>query len=230
MVTQLLMPVVVVAGAGLVIHKFSWREYPALIAWMSLAVFVQGLTYGRPYPPWMAPISCAFLGMSVCEVTRCSRFWATKARRYFAFAVAVLLAIVPVAIAHGLTWSQRAFLFRSWFFLEAFGTLAFMVVYRLLHPVLECQRHQVYRVGMMLWIGVSAMTGAFVNGGLGYRLLPYTRHRYELIGGVAYWATMITVGGMAAAMTASAPGRKRAAKTPQGLTRTGLIEMERMAG
>jgi hypothetical protein len=228
-VTQLLMPVVVAAGAGLVIHKFSWREYPALIAWMSLAVFVQGLTYGRPYPAWMAPIACAFLGCAVCEVRWCSRFLTTKAQRNFFCAMAVLLALAPAVGTHGLTWTQRAFLFRSYFFLEAFGVLAVLVVYRLVRPVLECQRHQVYRIGMMLWIGVSAVTGAFVNGGIGYRLLPYTRARYQLIGTVAYWAMMATVGGMAIAMWVSAPGRKRAAKTPKGLTRTGLIESGRAA-
>ncbi len=225
---QLLLPAVVVFSAGLVVWKFSYREYPALIRFMLWCAFFEGYTFRNtsPFPHWLM-LAQAAVGMAIAlEVFTVRRLRISREAQGrlvgAMFATSALLA----GLRMDLTVLQRAYLMRSYLMLMVAAIPAAVTVYRIFRPTLECKRHVIYGVGASIWLLALAGSLSFVPGGLGYVVFPSTMATWRIANLAAYIILPLTVAGMSLAMVASAPGRKRAAMTPMGKTKTGLLETE----
>jgi hypothetical protein len=226
-------PLVMGASAIMIIRKMSWRWHPALWCFLVTQTWLEALTSAR----WMVRdysilIQVLALGALLAEMARIKR--ANLPRNAQAsIAGALLVACVFHVGAHHWTVDYQLSLFRCDVRLAAAAMAWAIMLYRWIYPALEShgesRRHRVYGVGVTAWLTVSAVSGSFVRGGIGFSLLPYTPQRWQLIGLLSYAALMTTVTAMAVALNWGSSGRKRAAKTPKGLTKTGLIESERAA-
>jgi hypothetical protein len=224
---QMVKAVAIVAGAWIVLRRFSWRAYPALLLWMLWEVAMQTATFGfRDLPASLILVQDGVCAAAICEVIRQSRLGIRldiQIRVFLcAMAAAKILSTLP-----DLTTVQSWYLFRSYFLWAAFGTLFAITLLRWRRPVLERKATQIYRLGATAWIGVLAVSGSFVKGGIGYEIFPYTMATWKAAHAATCAVIALTVIVMASAMYRSVPGKKRAAKDTQGRTRTGLIEMER---
>lgn len=229
LILQLLKSAAVVVGAGIVLRRFSRREYPALMLWMLWEVMLQTATFGyRDLPAAMMIAQDGICAAVICEVIRTSRLTVQIGTQIRVFVAVIAGAKILSTVPH-LTEIQSAYLFRSYFLWAAAVVLLTITLIRWWRPVLERKADRIYRVGTTAWIFCLAVAGSFVKGGIGYQLFPRTMGTWQAV----HAATCIVVSGtvlaMSAAMYLSVPGRKRAAKTPKGKTKTGLIEMERAA-
>lgn len=226
---QLLKSAAIVAGAGIVLYRFSWREYPALISWMLWEVAYQVATLGgRDIPPVMMLVQDGLCLAVICEVIFLSRIDVRLGATVRTF-VAVMAAAKILASLPDLTAMQEWYLFRSYVLWAAFVVLAGITVRRWTFAIPERKVNRVYRVGMTAWVFVLALSGSFVKGGIGYKIFPYTMRTWNTMHLISCAAVAVTVLAMSAAMYLSVPGRKRAAKRPDGRTVTGLIQVERAA-
>lgn len=226
---QLVKSVAIVAGAWIVLRRFSFREFPALITWMLWEVAMQSATLGlRDLPRILIIVQDGVCAAAICEVIRLSRLDVRLDVQIRAL-LCVLASAKILASIPDLTGLQEWYLFRCYFLMGAFAILLAITVQRWRAPILERRATQVYRLGATAWVFVLAFAGSFVKGGIGYMLFPRTLHTWSVVHVVTCVAIAIVVTTMSAAMAASAPGRKHAAKTPQGMTRTGLLEMENVA-
>ncbi len=226
---QLLMSAAVIVGAGIVLRRFRFEEYPALVCWMVWEVAMQFATFGyRNLTPVMMFVQDGICAAVICEAIRARRVHATLGLQVRCFVCAMAGAKILAGIP-ALTPMQSAYLCRSYVLWSAFGVLLAVTVMRLARPVLERKVDKVFGIGMTVWVFWMAVGSSFTKGGLGYRFLPYTMATWRAVNFVSYLAVILTVLVMSLAMAASAPARKRAAKTAKGLTRTGLLEMERVA-
>jgi hypothetical protein len=212
---QLLLPTVVVISAGLVVWKFSYREYPALIRWMLWCAFFEAYTFNShsPFPHWLMLVQDVVAIGVALEVARVRRIrFGMEMQGRLAggmFAASALLA----SIRMDLSPMQRVYLSRSYLMLMVAAIPAGVTIFRFFRPTLECRRHVIYGAGASMWLLSLAASISFVPGGLGYKLLPYTMATWRAVNLAAYIILPLTVIGMAVAMYASAPGRKRAAKS-----------------
>lgn len=227
---EYLSPLVMGASAILIVRKMSWRWHPALWAFLLTQTWIEALTSAR----WMARdysilIQTLAVGALLAELARIRR--ANLPRNAQASIAAALLAVCAChAGAHPWTLDYRLSLFRCDIRLAAAVMAWAIMLYRWRYPALEShgesRRHRIYGVGVTAWLTVSAVSGSFVRGGIGSSLLPYTPQRWQIVAVLSYAALMAVVIAMAAALNWGASGRKRAAKTPKGLTRTGLIQSD----
>ncbi len=226
---QLVKSGAVVAGAWIVLRRFSFREFPALISWMLCEVAAQSATFGTAsLPATFILVRNLVCIAAICEVIRLSRL-EVKPALQVRFFLCVLAGAKILSSLPWLTMTQSWYLFRSWFLWAAAGTMLAICLERWIHPVLERRAVQIYRAGATAWVLVLAVAGSFVTGGAGYKLFPHTMHTWMVMHAGTSLAVSAVVVIMSATMAASAPARKRAAKTPKGLTRTGHLEMEHAA-
>lgn len=233
---QLVMPAVLVGCAGYISYRRSWRDYPALLSWMCVTALFTGLTWGNaPYPLWIIFAALAVWPFVIRECLGHSRIRAPLFIVIPAPVQVVVLAVQAACLAipfasmtPGLTFIQHANLARSYFLLMCLGVMVAAVIYRLCHPVLERRRDLAYRWGVTAFLLVKAPASTFVKGGLGYRLMPHATFAH--VSAASYWCLMaaVIVASVAIAWESHLQ-RKRAAKTPKGMTRTGVIEMDRSA-
>lgn len=226
---QLLMPAVQVIGAGLIISRVTWRHHPALITWLLSEVFFQALTFGgSPAPHWTILAKTAILSAVCVEVLQYSRIAVGREAKGLAIGAALVTAAFLSGIPVSMTVMQRAYLFRSYFLLAPAAVLIGAALVRAVWPVLECRRHKAYRIGAALWIAEVAISGAFVKGGVGYRLLPYTRHTWDVVNLATYAALIVTVTAMSLAIRLSVSPRKRAAQAKR-VEAGNVVEFRRSA-
>jgi hypothetical protein len=226
---QVVKSVAILAGAWIVLRRFSWREFPALLTWMLWEVAMQTATFGfRDLPGVMLIVQDGICAAAICEVIRMSRLNVRLDVQIRVFLCALAGAKILASIPE-LTTVQGWYLFRSYFLWAAFVVLAAISIARWRRPVLERRAVQIYRAGATVWVFVLAVSGMFVKSGLGYQLFPYTMRTWMAVHVATCAAISMTVIVMAAAMYRSVPGRRRAAKDARGKTRTGLIQLEDVA-
>lgn len=226
---QLAKSVAIVVGAGIILQRFKWREYPALFCFCFWEVAMQSATLGfRNLPTSMQVLQDVVCGAVICEVICRSRLAVQIGAQIRVFVCAVAAAKILASVPR-LTAIQEAYLFRSYVLLAAFGVLLAITVLRWRKPMLERKADGIYRLGATAWVGCLAVSGSFVRGGLGYILFPRTMATWLTVHTLTCLAISATVIGMAVAMHRSVPGRKRAAMSRQGKARTGLIETARAA-
>jgi|GEM_PF-5851238 len=217
---QLLMPAVLAGSAGFIAIRNPWRRYPALFSWSLLTAFFVGATWGhQPYPTWIMIAAAILLPLQVRESLVCRRI--SVSWRFFGVALAGAVVLSAAMGYPARSWNVA----RSYYQLSAMAVMIGATFYRLRHPVLESRRDLAYGIGMTLWLSVKAPASTFVRGGLGTLAFPAVSR--DAVEACCYWLLMTCIVGMALAMFAKTPGRKRAAKTPKGKTVTGVIEMER---
>jgi hypothetical protein len=224
---QLVKTVAIVAGAWIVLRRFSFREFPALLLWMLCEVACQVATLDSRSLPGVALI----VRSGVCAAAICEVVWVSRLDVRLDIQIRVFLAVVAgakiLASIPELTTVQSWYLFRSYFLWAAFLALGGISLLRWRRPVLERSATRIYRLGATAWVFTLAVSGSFVKGGLGYKILPYTKQTWMALHTATCLVIAVTVIVMATAMYRSVPGRKKAAKDTQGRTRTGLIVMER---
>lgn len=204
---QLLMPAVQVLGAWVISARISWKNHPALIAWLASQVFFSAAGSGLPH--FVLLVRCAVIAAVVFEVLTFSRVGVPRESRGLWVGLALATSALLSARVPMLTGVQKAYLFRSNFLWIAAVVLATVTLWRAIHPMLECRRHTIYRIGATTWLLGLAISGSFVPGGLGYQRFPYTRHTWEMVNTFSYWSLIATVGCMSLAMRMSVKPRKR---------------------
>lgn len=209
---QLAMPVVQVIGAGVIMSRIPWRDLPALTSLMCSEAFFQGLSFGGvPLPSWALWVRVMVIAAVSAEVLAYARVEVSRELRGRAVALALATAAFLASLAPGLTPMQRVYLFRSYFLLAPCAVIVGAAIVRHINPVLEPKRVRAYRLGAVAWILNLTIAGAFVKGGLGYRILPYTLGTWQTVNLASYAALILTVSGMSLAMWLSVRPKRRGA-------------------
>jgi hypothetical protein len=225
-------PPILLLSAAIIARKLTWREHPALLLFLVSEAWIQVLmSYG-----WMRRDVAILIQLVVAstfllgEMVRLNRI---PLRPQTMAMIAALALAVCALHAGSQPWTQdyKLSLFRSDARIARAVEALCILAFRWKVPALE-RRDQsritrVYSVGVAAWLVVEAIQGAFVRGGIGMALLPYTPQRWVWVGLVTYCGVIGAAVGTALAMTIGSPGRKHAAKDTKGRTRTGLIEMDR---
>lgn len=215
------LPIILIACAGIIARRFTWRKHPALLAYLHCAAIRQAIRCWIPIPAPFVALDAAARTAALLEVCRYARVpvprWAAPA--------ACGAAIGLSAAAHGLTWTEHVYLWWSYYHIALAGGFGAVALYRWRHPILECRRHAVVRVGLACWIGIIALAGACVRGGLLYRLLPH--YVGLLAGSTAALAVIVPI--MTWRMLRAAPRRKVAAKAKQARAAWRPVEVRRAA-
>lgn len=227
------LPPVKAASALLIARKLTWTRQPALLCFLVTEVWVELLTLQhwltREYAILAQLIAGAFLLAEMARLNRIPLHPRVQA------SVSVIAAAVCCFLVGSCPWTMdyQFSLLRSDLRIARAAAAIAIVAYRWRYPAFEhhaeSRRNRVYRFGVTAWLITEAIQGAYVKGGLLMWLLPYTPERWTWVGISTCSAVLVVVVATALAMHEVAPGRKHAAKTPKGLTRTGLIESERAA-
>ncbi len=226
-------PGVQALGAFLIGRKLTWRCHPALVTFLLIQCYASLFT-SLGWTVRYAVICIQLLALSalLLEMEKLSR---GPLHRRVKASLAGLVISACAFHAASIPWDldYQLSLFRSDFRIAAAAAAVSITVYRWRRPALEthaeCRRHRIYRVGVTMWLVISAVSGSFVQGGIGVRLWAYTPWRWSLISCATYGALIAVVIALSVALNSSAPGRKHAAKRCDGKTVTGLLETERAA-
>lgn len=226
---RLALPAVQIIGALVISRRISWRQHPALIAYLA-SEGLWRLAELAGIPAWALPLQLAIqIGIRTAatfEVFAYARL-AIPARLRGALVGLALSASAFLAGASSGTPAQRMLLFRQHYLAVLCIALVALVTWRLARPVLECARHRIYRLGLAAWIGVMACAGTFVRGGWGYKILPYSREMWQAVELLTYGALVTTIAVMTAAMVAALPRRRAVAAV--AVQRRKVVEMVRAA-
>ncbi len=229
---QLALPAVQLVAAGLIAYRFSWRDHPALIAYLFTEFTCQSLAYLHISNRDLAIMVQLVVRLAVLlEVLTFARIRITR-NAYCGVAAAVIATCWWASGLWGWSHAYRVYAFRSYYLLVVFAVALAVTLYRWYRPLRdiwrvrqrrgfelmrktpECFRHKAYRVGVTVWLGTVAVAGSTVAGSVGEWLFPYRHYRrvQELIGLAACVSLVATVAVMTIAMCHRGSGRTRMAK------------------
>jgi hypothetical protein len=208
----LLLPALQLAVCGWIIYRIHWRRYPALLTYLvvealsTTAVLLSG-------PAWVTtwvfsqPFRMAVRLSLVYEVFRLScRPLARLIDRLKVAAGVIVFSVAGsgiVSVALGLSALQSFASFRQFFHLTLALMLAVLYLDVWRNPIGENHEHRYYRTIMTLNMIRIAIGAAFVKGGIGYMLTPYTMTTWKIVDTCSWLAAIALTAALGWMMTST---------------------------
>jgi hypothetical protein len=229
----LLLPLLELATVWWLVSRIHYRRYRMLLLYLTVEATSQIITITSCnwwIIAWAAsqPFRMTVRAAVVFEVFHLGCIQMSRVEKYWAAAWAAGVSLQCCAVGlyfERLSPLQSFDLFRMWFHLILAAALVGLTAYIWRHPILENRDHRVYRLAMTANMVRMFVGAAFVKGGFGYMIFPYTRHTWQVVDRLSWITMMVLVIALAWGMTSNisclrpaVAARRMAARLPAAWT------------